>query len=186
MKWAWLAFIAGVAIPAGAVTPSPPVSVGEARSSLTGTWQGQLEYLDYTANKWFGIPVTVTIELLSDGVTTIRRSTFDDGPKIGMVLITSIELFDRTQSTVTIGGFRKGRTPDLMTYSVTMGGSGAGARYWRMIEIARSTDDDRPAMLRLTTVRNGGSIETLKEVDFLDDNKDEWLKRNRTRLTLVK
>ena len=44
-------------------------------------------------------------------------------------------------------------------------------------------DDNRPATLRLTTVRDGDRVETLKEVDFLDDDKSEWLTRNRTRLT---
>jgi len=32
-------------------------------------------------------------------------------------------------------------------------------------------------------VRSGDIIQTLKEVDFLDDKKDEWLARNRTKLT---
>ena len=40
-------------------------------------------------------------------------------------------------------------------------------------------------MLRLTTVRNGDAVETLKQVDFLDDDKADWLSRNRTRLTRV-
>ena len=177
---------AGMTAPAIAVTHTPPVSVSEARASMAGTWQGELEYRDYTADKWFAIPVTTTIETLSDGVTTLRKSSFDDGPKIGMVLITSVELLDPAASTVSVGGFRKGRAPDLTTYTVAMVGSGGGAKYWRMVETTRATDDSRPATLRLTTVRSGDTVETLKEVDFLDDAKTEWLQRNRTRLTRVK
>ncbi len=52
-----------------------------------------------------------------------------------------------------------------------------------MIEESDSMDDNRRARLRLTTVRDGDNVETLKEVDFLDDSKSEWLARNRTKLT---
>jgi hypothetical protein len=170
-------------VPASAMPAT--VDLATARASLVGKWKGQLEYLDYSANKWFGIPVETVIEDQGDGATTIRKSDFDDGPKVGMVRITTVELFDAAKSIVTAGTFRKGRDSSLTTYIVRLDGAPKDLTHWTMIEETKSEDDSRPAMLRLTTVRDGDSIETLKEVDFLDDSKTEWMKRNRTRLKLV-
>jgi hypothetical protein len=170
-----------------AIAPIPayaaPVDVAAARQSMVGQWEGTLEYRDYTADQWFGIPVKTAIEDQGDGATIIRKSDFDDGPKIGIIRITSVELYDPEKATVTTGTFRKGRAAELSTLSVRISGTPSDATHWTMIEETDATDDNRPARLRLTTVRNGDSVETMKEVDFLDDKTEEWLKRNRTRLT---
>jgi hypothetical protein len=186
MRFMIVTLSALAAAPALAVAPVPVYDVAAVRASMAGSWTGTLEYLDYSANKWFGIPVNTLIEDQRDGATTIRKSDFDDGPKVGMVRITTVELFDAAKSIVTAGTFRKGRDSSLTTYIVRLDGAPKDLTHWTMIEETKSEDDSRPAMLRLTTVRDGDSVETLKEVDFLDDNKTEWMKRNRTRLKLVK
>jgi hypothetical protein len=159
------------------------VDVAAARQSLAGQWEGSLEYRDYTANKWFGIPVKTVIEDQGDGATMIRKSDFDDGPKVGNVRITSVELFDASKGMITTATFRKGRTSTLDSYKVSLSGVTKDSTHWTMVEETDSVDDNRPARLRLTTVRDGDRVETLKEVDFLDDAKSEWLARNRTTLT---
>jgi hypothetical protein len=164
---------------------SPAIDVAAARASLVGKWHGSLEYLDYTANQWFGIPLKTVIEDQGDGATIIRKSDFDDGPRVGNVRITSIELFDSTQGTVSIGTFRKGKTPNIETYTIRMGGAAKDATHWTMIEEVLAQDDNRPAIVRITTTRDGNSLQALKEVDFQDDDKAEWLSRNRTKLTLL-
>lgn len=185
LAFAPLAFIAlaSAALADQAVTP---VDLASARASMNGNWEGTLEYLDYGANKWFGIPVKTAIEDQGDGATTIRKSDFDDGPTTGNVRITTIELFDPAKSTLTVGTFRKGRNVEITVYTVRLDGTPRDATHWTMIEETKSEDDNRPATLRLTTVRDGDRVETLKQVDFLDDSKSEWLDRNRTRLMLVK
>jgi hypothetical protein len=162
---------------------SPPIDVATARASLVGKWEGSLEYLDYSADKWFGIPVKTQIEDQGDKATMLRRSDFDDGPKVGNVRITSVELFDAAAGTVTTGTFRKGRTVEVTTFAVRLDAAAKDATHWVMIEETLGKDNNRPATLRLTTTRNGDKIETLKQVDFQDDEKAEWLTRNRTRLT---
>jgi hypothetical protein len=174
-------FLAVSLVPVSAV--AAPVDIAAARQSLVGKWEGSLEYRDYTADKWFGIPVKTLIEDQGDGATIIRKSDFDDGPKVGNVRITSVELYDATKGMITAGSFRKGRTPELSTYAIRLSGIAADATNWTMVEESDGMDDNRPARLRLTTVRKGDSLQTLKEVDFLDDKKDEWLSRNRTTLT---
>jgi hypothetical protein len=161
------------------------VDVSAARASLAGNWEGSLEYLDYGANKWFGIPVKTVVEDQGDGVTMIRKSDFDDGPKVGNVRITSVELFDPAAGTVTTGTFRKGRRVEVSTYTVRLEGTATDMTRWTMVEESPGKDDDRPAMLRLTTICDGDKVETVKQVDFQDDDKSEWLTRNRTRLTRV-
>jgi hypothetical protein len=169
---------------APSLAAAAPPDLAAARGSLSGRWVGQLEYLDYSANQWFGIPVTTSIEDQGDGATMIRKSDFDDGPKVGMVRITTVELFDAAKSSVATGTFRKGRTAEIVTYTARLASTSIDATHWTMIEETRSLDDSRPATLRLTTVRDGDTLQTLKEVDFLDDQKSEWLKRNRTTLRL--
>jgi hypothetical protein len=171
--------VSPISVPAFAA----PVDVAAARQSLIGKWEGSLEYRDYTADKWFGIPVKTVIEDQGDGATMIRKSDFDDGPKVGNVRITTVELYDAGKGMVTTGTFRKGRTPELSNYAIRLSGVTADATHWTMIEETDGMDDSRPARLRLTTVRKGNSLQTIKEVDFLDDKKDEWLARNRTTLT---
>lgn len=171
-------------IPASAWAEAP-VDLAAARASLDGTWQGKLEYLDYGANKWFGIPVKTKVEDQGDGATTIRRSDFDDGPTVGNVRITTVELFDAAKGALAVGTFRKGREAEISLYTVRLEGAAKDATHWTMFEEVKAQDDDRPAMLRLTTVRDGDSLETLKQVDFLDDDKSEWITRNRTRLVRV-
>jgi hypothetical protein len=165
--------------------PAKTVDLATARAGLAGRWQGQLEYLDYSQNKWFGIPVATLIEDQGDGATMIRKSDFDDGPTVGNVRITTVELFDPVKKIVTAGTFRKGRAAELASYVVRFDGVPADATHWTFIEETDSRDDNRPARLRLTTVRNGDSLQTLKQVDFKDDKKTEWLSRNRTRLTRI-
>jgi hypothetical protein len=172
-----------IALP-GIAQPAP-VDLAIARASLAGKWEGSLEYLDYGANKWFGIPVKTVIEDQGDGVTMIRKSDFDDGPTVGNVRITSVELYDPVAATFTTGTFRKGRSVDVTTYTARIEGAGADAARWTMVEETLGKDDDRPAMLRLTTTRDGDKVETVKQVDFQDDDKAEWITRNRTRLTRV-
>ena len=172
-----------IAITAPANAQPAPIDVAAARASLAGQWEGSLEYLDYGANKWFSIPVKTLVEDQGDGVTTIRKSDFDDGPTVGNVRITSVELYDPGTATVTTGTFRKGRAVDVTAYKARMEGNPADATHWTMVEETLGKDDDRPAMLRLTTKRDGDKIETVKQIDFQDDDKAEWITRNRTLLT---
>ena len=171
--------------PGEAPDTAVPIDVSTARASLGGKWAGTLEYLDYSAGEWFGIPVSTQIEDQGDKATTIRKSDFDDGPKVGMVRITSVELFDPATSTVTVGTFRKGRAAEIVTSKLSIKNPSNSAENWVLIEQVLGKDNNRPALLRLTTTRAGDSLETLKEIDFQDDEKSEWITRNRTRLKRV-
>lgn len=183
-----LFFLASAAITASAeAAPEQTqlVDVAVARESLNGRWEGTLEYLDYSANRWFGISVKTFVEDQGDKATTIRRSDFDDGPTTGNVRITSVELFDAKAETVTIGTFRKGRSVEIQTHTLRIEGEGKDAAHWTMVEEVLGKDDNRSALLRYTTTRDGDKIETVKTVDFQDDMAAEWITRNRTRLTRV-
>jgi len=175
-----IAFLAAAALAAPAAPVTVPLTVSTARQSLVGEWRGKLEYRDYQADKWFGLPVKVSVRDGGDGVTLIRTADFDDGPKTGIVRITSVSLLDGASETTAT--FRKGRKPELATAALALGSASKDATLWTLIETAIATDDNRPATIRLTTVRDGGKLVTLKEVDFSDDAKAEWLVRNRTTL----
>lgn len=163
-------------MPATAVTPTT------IRAALAGNWQGKLEYRDYQADRWFGIPVKVSVELMRDGFTLIRHADFDDGPKTGIVTITTIALLDPATSREQSASFRKGRETDVTTATLKLTRAEALDR-WTLEETREGKDADRPARIRETTTRDGGVMVTLKEVDFLDDSGEAWLTRNRTTLT---
>lgn len=177
-----LAAITTLTVPLGAQDTLPAVTLAEARASTAGAWEGQLQYLDYSSGNWEGIPVTVTVTLEGDGNTLTRRATFDDGPKVGNVFITSLEMLGPDGTTEYSTGFRAGRVPELGTATLTLA-SATDAAHWTMLAVEEGTDDDRPARIRLTITRDGASLVSLKEVEFLDEPGEQWFSRNRTVLT---
>lgn len=165
-----------------AAAPGPEVTILATRAALAGTWQGKLEYRDYQADRWFGLPVTITIEAVGDGTTLIRKAAFDDGPRVGIVHIVTVGVFDRAKSSENAASFRVGRPVEPVTNALRLSAA-RDATHWTLVEERDGSDDDRPARIRETTTRDGASLTTLKEVDFSDDAKAEWLVRNRTTLT---
>jgi hypothetical protein len=168
--------------PANAQTIATAVTPTTIRAALAGTWHGKLEYRDYQADRWFGLPVKVSIEIMRDGLTLIRHADFDDGPQTGIVTITSVALLDPATSREQSASFRKGRNTEITTATLRLTRADALDR-WTLEETSDGTDDDRPARIRETTKRDGATMVTLKEVDFLDDQANIWLTRNRTTLT---
>ena len=169
------------AAPVAAQTP-PALTLAEARASIAGAWEGQLQYRDYSSNTWEGIPVTVTITLEGDGNTLTRRATFDDGPKVGNVFITSLEMLGPDGVTEYATSFRAGRVPELGKATLSLAAA-SDAAHWTILALSEGEDDNRPARIRETTTRDGMILVTLKEVDFLDDAGEAWLTRNRRVLT---
>jgi hypothetical protein len=161
----------------------PPITIADARASMAGQWTGELAYRDYTADRWFGIPMTVRIEDVGDSATLIRHAQYDDGPVTGIVRITTVLFYNAAQGTETTGYYRRGRNVEQTVYTVRLGDASRDATHWTLIAETTSTDDNRPARLRETTTRDGDSVTTLKEVDFTDDVGEAWLQRNRTTLT---
>lgn len=165
-----------------AATQPPAVDLAAARASQVGSWTGKLEYRDYQADKWFGLPVAATISDGGDGVTQIRVADFDDGPRVGNVRITSVSMLGTDGATEHTATFRKGREPELDKAQLTLS-EAVDATHWTIRSEETGTDDDRPARIRVTTTRAGDTMTSLKEVDFTDDAKDEWIQRNRQTLT---
>ncbi|MEO7635066.1 MAG: hypothetical protein ABIS38_05410 [Sphingomicrobium sp.] len=164
------------------VSAATPPTAAEARQSLVGRWQGKLEYRDYQADRWFGLPVKVEIRDGGDGATLIRTADFDDGPEAGIVRITTVSLIAANGMEDTSATFRKGRAVELSTAKATIAPGSTNSANWTMVETVIGSDDDRPATVRLTTTRTNGKVVTLKEVDFRDDPATVWLVRNRTTL----
>lgn len=179
---AMIGAIAPAPAPAPAQLPPQAVTPTSIRAATAGSWTGKLEYRDYQTDRWFGLPVQVSIEIMRDGLTIIRHADFDDGPKTGIVTITSIALLDPATNRETSASFRKGRGTELDTATLRLTRAEALDR-WTLEETHDGKDDDRPARIRETTQRDGATMVTLKEVDFLDDTGEAWLTRNRTTLT---
>lgn len=151
-------------------------------ANTAGQWRGELAYRDYQSDKWEGLPVEVTVAAQPDGVTTVRTAAFDDGPKTGTVWITTISIVEADLlRTATV---RKGRAIETGTARLTVVAA-RDATNWTMIAQDRRIDGDGMAQVRETTIRDGATMTTLKEVDPEGDGKDIWLPRNRTVLTRI-
>lgn len=182
LVWNGTSILVSVAMLATATPATTALTPAEARQSLIGRWEGKLEYRDYQADRWFGLPVKVEVRDGGDGVTLIRTADYDDGPKTGNVRITTVTILAASGMAETGATFRKGREVELDTAKLSLDAVSTSRDNWTMIETSSGRDDDRPATLRLTTTRAGNKLVTLKEIDFSDDSKAEWLVRNRTTL----
>ncbi|HCF24063.1 MULTISPECIES: hypothetical protein [unclassified Novosphingobium] len=178
------ALLLSLATGAGAENVAPALTVAQARASLAGEWNAQLQYRDYQSGEWQGIPFKTTITMVSDGVTQIRTSAYDDGPKAGTVWITSVSLLARDGTTEYSGTYRAGRPAEHEAAKLRLE-AGTDAAHWVLVSETQGRDDDRPARIREVTTREGDRVTTEKQVDFTDDAKDEWLVRNRTVLVRV-
>lgn len=163
---------------AAAAAPSPAVL----QAGLAGNWRGALGYRDYQSNKLEELPVRTEIRALGDGVTVIRISTFDDGPKTGLVYITTASLYAPAAGTVTDVSLRKGRAVETTTERVAVTAF-ADATHWALRYDEEGTDDDKPAKLRVAETRDGDNLLSIKEVLPAAAADGVWHFRNQTRLT---
>lgn len=176
---------AATAQPAAAPAAPAPLTVAAARAAQFGRWQGKLEYRDYQADRWFGLPVTVAVRDGGDGVTQLRVADYDDGPKAGTVRITTVSMLLKDGTSESSASFRRNNTPELTTARLTLQPGAADPAHWTLVAEETGTDDDRPARIRVTTTRAGDQLTALKEVDFTDDAAETWLTRNRTTLRRI-
>lgn len=171
------ALLAGAAVPvAAAGTPAP----ADLETGLAGNWTGSLGYRDYQSDKLFELALKTEIRTLPDGVTVLRISTFDDGPKTGFVTITTASLHDRAAGTVTSASLRKGRKVETDTETLTVAAYTDPA-HWTIRAEQDGEDDDKPALLRITEVRDGDTLTATKEVQPKGSAKG-WQFRNVTKL----
>ncbi len=160
-----------------AVAQSTPAELDQ---GLAGTWSGALGYRDYQSNKLEELPVSTTIEVLADGVTSIRVSRFNDGPKVGAVYITSAALHDLKAGTVTTVSLRKGRPVESSIDRLTTA-KYVDPTHWTVIAERDGEDGDKSARIRTTESRDGNQLLAVKEV--MPAGTTVWAFRNQTHLT---
>ena len=152
-----------------------------ALAAAVGEWEGQLYYLDYQSGQRFGIPLRVDASMTPDSATLVRRLTFTDPG----TLVHAINL-----STIEPGGKRlfeayfRQRKGQHFEYEVTQARFESDSN-WRLVYEHDGVDDDRPARIRHTMVRDGDALTSTKEVRFLDDESDAFFLRNGTELERV-
>lgn len=157
-------------------------SAAALRAGLAGAWTGALGYRDYQTNKLTELSVETRIDSVADGMIQIRTSRFDEGPGRKPVWITTASLDDPTAGTVTSATLRAGNKVEPETEAVEV------ARYasptsWTLIYRQTSSDDDKPADIRVTETRTGDALLAVKEVSPV--GAGTWSFRNQTRLKRV-
>lgn len=172
-----LALLAAVAI----ATASPPPA--QLQAGLAGQWTGALGYRDYQTDKLEEIPVATEFRSVGDGVTLIGVSTYDDGPRVGSVYITSVQHFAGDSATTATA--RKGRAMELTTDALAVTRY-VDATHWTIVASRDGSDDDKPAKLRTTETRDGDSLLSIKEVLPASATDGTYVYRNQRRLTRVR
>ena len=162
-----------LAEPLAAQNRMPAFTPTEAFTSLEGEWTGELTYRDYQSNKLESIPVDVAMETLPDGETMVQRYTYTD-PGFQVYITSLIAVKDGLLTGATA---RAGRAFETYKKDIALSAN-TSKTDWTAVLTSEATDGDRPARVRETMVRDAGSLKVLKEVDFLDDDKDEWMLRN--------
>ena len=153
----------------------------EALSSIldasTGAWEGELYYLDYQSGQRFAIPMRVDAEITPDGATLVRGLTFTDpGSLVHAVNLVTV---DRDSGELVEAYFRQGKG-EILRYEI-VDASYENDRQWQLVYEEDGTDNDRPARIRHTIERKGDQMTSTKEVRFLDEDGEFFL-RNGTEL----
>ena len=162
-----------LAEPLAAQNDTSAYTPAEAITSLDGDWTGKLTYRDYQSNKLESIPVDVAMETLPDGETMVQRYDYTD-PGFQVYITSLIAVKD---GLLTGASARAGRA--FVTYYKDIALSAKTSNTsWTAVLTSEAIDGNRPARVRETMVRDEGSLKVLKEVDYLDDSKDEWMFRN--------
>lgn len=158
-------------------------TAAELERQLAGQWTGALEYRDYQTNQMARLPMQTRISVGPDNATLTRLSTFDDGPKVGNVFITTVSLFDPKGQRVTSATFRSGRAVEMTTDDATVS-AWQDASDWTVVYQHRGTDGNQPADIRVTQTRRVNQLTTVKEVKPAGQPDSTYVFRNQTVLTL--
>ena len=146
-------------------------------SQLTGDWRGALSYLDYGSGEREQIGMASTVEMSPDGVYLITRSRFTD-PGFD-VFIMSVATIDEEIEALKESYHRDGV---IQLYQYNLRGVRDTASGWVYVFEDEGEDDGRPALIRRTFTYNGDVFSQRKEVDFLDDDEEDFIFRNETLL----
>ena len=171
-----------VAIGAVLAAAAPAPTAATLETGLAGHWTGTLGYRDYQSNTLFKLKMKSEIRVVGDGVSTVRVSEFDEGPGRTPAYITSASLYDPAAATVSTATLRKGRAAELAAERLRVAVY-ADATHWTVVAEEDGSDDDKPAKLRVTEVRDGDRLTATKEV--MPVGAAVWAFRNVTELVRV-
>lgn len=169
-----------VGLPAQA-QPNP--TAAELERSLSGLWTGALEYRDYQSNRQEKLPMQTRLSVGPDQATLTRLSTFDDGPRVGNVFITTVSLFNAAGTRVTSAMFRHGRDVEMVTDEAAVTTWQDNTR-WTVVYQRQGIDGGQAADIRVTQSRSGAVLKAVKEVKPAGAPDSAWAFRNQTVLTL--
>ncbi len=155
-------------------------SAQDALGASTGTWEGELYYLDYQSGQRFGIPVRIDADVTPDGATLIRRLTYTDPG----VLVYAVNLVTVEESGQLVEAFFRDNNAEMLRYDIDSV-SYKDDSDWTVVYSQDGVDDNRPARIRHTLSRTGDLMTSSKEVRFLDTDDDEFFLRNGIEVRLL-
>lgn len=157
---------------AGAMPPQAKVSD---LLALEGEWRGELAYLDYGSGERAGIGMAASMSATPDGAFLVTKARYTD-PGFD-VFIMSIMTIDKETGAL-VESYHRGNDIEKFVYSMkSVEWTPSG---WVYVFEDEGRDDDRPALIRRTFSLEGDVYTQRKDVDFLDDDREEYIFRNET------
>lgn len=132
----------------------------------TGSWAGELYYLDYGSGQRFAIPMQVTSRTTPDGVTLIRETTWTDPGNL--VYAVGLLTIDRATGELVETFFREQRA-EMFRYQITELLYDSPTS-WKLVYEQEGKDDDRPATIQHVLQRTGDTLDSTKSVRFAGES----------------
>lgn len=146
-----------------------PVISSRDFKGLIGCWSGSLTYLDYTSNKPFSMPVTITVKDFSNSNLVICSLEYPKEPAANALDTIFISKDGRLLNNETVKTKRVFGKDSLEIVTEITGVDG---------------NDNKPAILRHTYLLGRNNYSIRKEVHFAGQN--DWILRNEYKLVRAK
>mgnify|MGYP001821435668 CR=1 FL=1 len=150
-------------------------------AASVGNWDGSLYYMDYQSGQRVNIPLRVEAEMTPDGATLIQNAIFMDPGRL--VYAVGLSTIDRDSGELIEASFREGKGESFRSRVSEV--SYLTAEQWRIVVVREGPDGNRQAEIRQTVERSGDSMNSKREVRYLDEDSSFQL-RNGIDLKLEK
>ena len=142
---------------------------------LEGDWRGELTYLDYGAGERAEIGMAASVSATPDDGFIVTRARYTD-PGFDVFIMGLMTIDEQTGALVE--SYHRGNDIEKFVYSMkSVEWTPAG---WIYVFEDEGRDDGRPALIRRTFSLENEVYTQRKDVDFLDDDRAEYIFRNET------
>ena len=145
----------------------------ELERSLNGCWSGVLNYVDAQSNQDYNFPLFTQIQSIDDGHTFLRKTKFYEGPKRGVVYLTTLTMFNLDGDQVESTGYRLGHGAETAKSVLTLS-SFKDITHWSETYSTQMNDGGSVADIQVTVARDSAELKTVKLIRMPNNALEQW------------